>query len=59
MRNRIQNKAVSGMKWQLLHGELQQERKMYANMVRTYRFIINQKRALLAELKQVGRHLLE
>lgn len=59
MRNRIQNKAVSSMKWQLLHGELQQERKMYANMVRTYRFIINPKRALLAELKQVGRHLLE
>ena len=47
------------MKWQLLHGELQQERKMYANMVRTYRFVINPKRALLAELKQVGRHLLE
>ena len=58
-RNMARNKAVSAIKRELLHGELREERKLLGNMVRAYRFIVNPRKAILAELKQTGKHLLE
>lgn len=50
--------AIRELKKQVLQGELRYERKLIANTVRAYRFIVNPKAALFSEIKHLGFNLL-
>ena len=58
LRNELKNQAVSQLKQEVLHGELKEERRLYTNTFRLYRFVVNPKKAIIRELKKMGTDLL-
>jgi hypothetical protein len=58
LENEMRNEAAAKLKQELLHGELREERRLYANAFRLYRFVVNPKKAIIAELKRLGTDLL-
>lgn len=58
VKNELKNEAVSKLKQELLKGELREERRLYANAFRFYRFVVNPKKAIIGELKRLGTGLL-
>ena len=58
LENEMGNEAAAKLKQELLHGELREERRLYANAFRLYRFVVNPKKAIIAELKRLGTDLL-
>jgi len=56
--NELKNEAVSKLKREILQGELKEERRMYTNTFRLYRFVVDPKKAIIRELKRLGVNLL-
>ncbi|MCY6308807.1 mobilization protein, partial [Bacteroides fragilis] len=48
----------SKLKQEVLKGELKEERRLYANTFRIYRFVVNPRKAIIQELKRLGMDLL-
>lgn len=42
--NELKNEAVSKLKREILQGELKEERRMYTNTFRLYRFVVDPKK---------------
>ena len=57
-KNELKNEAVSKLKQEVLKGELKEERRLYANTFRIYRFVVNPRKAIIQELKRLGTDLL-
>lgn len=57
-RNELRNETVSRIKREILHGELREERRLYMNICRLYRFVVNPRKAIIQELKRLGTELL-
>lgn len=57
-KNELKNEAVSKLKQEVLKGELKEERRLYANTFRIYRFVVNPRKAIIQELKRLGMDLL-
>lgn len=54
VKNELENEAVSKLKQEVLRGELKEERRLYTNAFRLYRFVVNPKKAIIRELKRLG-----
>jgi len=54
-KNELKNEAVSKLKQEVLKGELKEERRLYANTFRIYRFVVNPRKAIIQDLKGWGR----
>ncbi|MFK1931363.1 pathogenicity island mobilization protein BfmB, partial [Bacteroides fragilis] len=52
-KNELKNEAVSKLKQEVLKGELKEERRLYANTFRIYRFVVNPRKAIIQELKRL------
>ncbi|MFP5162555.1 mobilization protein, partial [Phocaeicola vulgatus] len=50
--------TVSRIKREILHGEFREERRLYMNVCRLYRFVVNPRKAIIQELKRLGTDLL-
>ena len=50
-RNELRNETVSRIKREILHGEFREERRLYMNVCRLYRFVVNPRKAIIQELK--------
>ena len=57
-RNELRNETVSRIKREILHGEFREERRLYMNVCRLYRFVVNPRKAIIQELKRLGTDLL-
>ena len=57
-RNELRNETVSRIKSEILHGEFREERRLYMNVCRLYRFVVNPRKAIIQELKRLGTDLL-
>lgn len=57
-RQQMQVIAMRELKQQLLQGELKNERKVFNNSLRIYRFIVNPKRAFINEMKTIALNVL-
>lgn len=57
-RNELRNETVSRIKREILHGEFREERRLYMNVYRLYRFVVNPRKAIIQELKRLGTDLL-
>lgn len=58
VRNELRNETVSRIKREILHGEFREERRLYMNVCRLYRFVVNPRKAIIQELKRLGTDLL-
>ena len=50
-RNELRNETVSRIKREILHGEFKEERRLYMNVCRLYRFVVNPR----SEERRVGK----
>ena len=57
-RNELRNETVSRIKREILHGEFKEERRLYMNVCRLYRFVVNPRKAIIQELERLGTDLL-
>lgn len=57
-RNELRNETVSRIKREILHGEFREERRLYMNVCRLYRFVVNPRKAIIQELERLGTDLL-